>query len=247
MSNESRCFAFVCAFLFLGALTAGADTPVTCNQTDEILTELRQLRALIEKQTNTQARPLPAPTRAATSINVGAAPFLGEKDAPLTIVEFTDFQCPYCNQFFGSTFPDLKKNYIDSGKVRFYSMDLPLDMHPNALRAAQAGRCAGEQGQFWPMHDRMQGNPARLEFANLVGYAEESGINVETFRQCVESEKYKSAVQQEAREATSKGARGTPAFVIGRSTPTGVEGELMVGTQPYSTFDEKLKAIALSK
>jgi protein-disulfide isomerase len=83
-------------------------------------------------------------------------------------VELTDFQCPFCNQFFQETFPELKRNYIDSGKVRFYSMDLPLDLHQNALLAAQAGRCAGEQGQFWPMHDRMQCNPTRLEIANVV-------------------------------------------------------------------------------
>ncbi|MGH9426894.1 MAG: DsbA family protein [Terriglobia bacterium] len=76
-------------------------------------------------------------------------------------MQFTDYQCEFCQRFHQQTFQDLKKHYIESGKVRFYSMDLPLDIHQNALLAAQAGRCAGEQGQFWAMHDRMQANPER--------------------------------------------------------------------------------------
>src|SRR6266446_8294402 len=95
-------------------------------------------------------------------------PFLGSKEAPLTIVEFDDFQCPYCNRFYLETFPDLKKNYIDSLQVRFYSMDFPLDIHQNALLAAEAGRCAGDQGSFWPFHDRMQSNPQQLELKHLL-------------------------------------------------------------------------------
>jgi protein-disulfide isomerase len=222
------------------ATSLSADDAVNCRQTDEIMAELRQLRRLIDnqgKQLSVNGR-LQAQTAA---IEVGQAPHLGSIDAPLTIVEFTDFQCPYCNRFFDETFPSIKKNYIDSGKVRFYSMDLPLDMHPNALRAAEAGRCAGEQGKFWLMHDHMQGNPTRLDMADLLGYAEGISIDVPAFRQCIENGKYKGVIKQEVRDATGKGARGTPAFVIGKSTPTGVEGELLIGTQPYGVLDEKLK------
>jgi protein-disulfide isomerase len=228
------------AFAQLG----GAETGVTGEQVREILDELRQIRLLLEKE-GARYGPIGPARNVKTAIDVGSAPFLGAKNAPLTIVEFTDFQCPYCNRFFEGTFPLLKGNYIDSGKLRFYSMDLPLEIHSNAMRAAQAGRCAGEQGQFWPMHDRMQGNPSRLNMEDLLSYAIEIGINVPAFHQCIESQKYKEAIVKEAREATAKGARGTPAFVIGKSTPSGVEGEVLVGTQPYGVFEERLKTLII--
>jgi protein-disulfide isomerase len=232
------------------AAPVGADDSVSCKQADEILAELRELRKLIENKPSAQPQPRTNPSgqqaqvqTRTTSVDVANAPFLGSKDAPLTIVEFTDFQCPFCHRFFEETLPDLKKNYIDSGKVRFYSIDLPLDMHRNALLAAQAGRCAGDQGQLWAMHDRMQGNPERLELADLLGYAQEFGMNPSAFRQCLESGRHKEEIQQGAREGMQKGARGTPAFVIGKSTPTGVEGELVVGAEPYDVFDQKLKEL----
>jgi protein-disulfide isomerase len=241
-------FAVVAALSAVFAIPGVAEDSVSCKQTDEILAELRQLRALLETRLNTQL-PLPGvlitpPTQSQKAkIDVGNSPFLGVKDAPLTIVEFTDFQCPYCRRFFEETFPDLKKNYIDSGKVRFYSMDLPLEIHRNALLAAQAGRCAGDQGQFWAIHHRMQGNPERLELTNLVGYAQEFGLDVAAFRQCLESGKYRDEIQEAARDATIKGARGTPAFVIGKSTPTGVDGEWVMGAEPYALFDQRLREL----
>jgi protein-disulfide isomerase len=166
---------------------------------------------------------------------------MGSKDAPLTMVEFTDFQCPYCRQFYASTFAELKKNYIDTGKMRFYSRDMPLDFHPNAMRAAEAGRCAAEQGKFWPMRDLMAANPDKLDLENLVTDAGSLKLNVQTFRACVESDKDKNAVQTDVMEALKIGADGTPAFVVGKSTPDGVDGEVIVGAVPYGTFDAKLK------
>ena len=140
-------------------------------------------------------------------------------------------------------FPELKKNYIDTGKVRFYSMDFPLDMHDNALQAAQAGRCAADQQKFWPMHARMHTNPNALNVNNLVEYAAQSGLDVPAFRKCLEEEKYKQDVQSAVQEASLKAVSGTPTFVIGKSTATGVEGTLLIGAQPYETFDRMLKEL----
>ena len=166
---------------------------------------------------------------------------LGSKDAPLTIVEFTDYQCPFCQRFFLTTFPELKKSYIDTGKVRFYSRDMPLDFHANAMRAAQAARCAADQKQFWTLRDIMGAHPDKLDMASLVSYASDLKMDVPKFRACVESEKYKNAVQSDVMEAMKIGATGTPSFVIGKSTPEGVDGELMIGAMPYGMFDDKLK------
>jgi len=232
-------FTLIAGLVVVLVSPTGADDSVTCQHTDEILAELRQIRKLLERRPDMQAQPTTA------RIDVAAAPFLGSKDAPVTIVQFTDYQCQFCQQFHQQTFQDLKKHYIDSGKVRFYSLDLPLvDIHQNALLAAQAGRCAQDQGQFWAMHDQMQANPEQLEMAKLVDYAQESSIDVAAFRRCIESGKYKDDVQKGARDATTNGVRGTPAFVIGKSTPFGVEGELVMGAVPYGLFEKKVKELA---
>ena len=98
----------------------------------------------------------------------------------MTMVEFTDYQCPFCQRFHVTTFGELKKNYIDTGKVRFYSRDLPLDFHPNAMRAAQAARCAIEQGKYWQIRDVMGANPDKLDLEHLVGFA--SDLKMDTDR-----------------------------------------------------------------
>ena len=222
-----------------------ADKGITHEQADEILKELRQIRELLEKQ----GAPAPAPppgqqqiTKA--NVSIEGAYTMGAKDAPLTMVEFTDFQCPFCQRFHVQTFAELKKNYIDTGKLRFVSRDLPLDFHPNALQAAQAGRCAGEQGQFWVMRDRMNSNPDKLDLASLAEIALDLKLNVASFRSCIESGKYKSAIRSDSQAAEKIGANGTPSFVLGKSTPEGVDGELIIGAMPYEVFDQKLKALA---
>jgi len=229
--------------MFLAPLAAD-DPTITRQQADDILNELRQIRQLLEKQAKQAPAPQAEPEKPSrASVNLEGANSIGSKDAALTMVEFTDYQCPFCQRFHLNTFNDIKKNYIDTGKVRFYSRDLPLDFHGNALRAAQAGRCAGDQGQFWQMRDVMATNADKLEMDNLVKFAQDLKLDVAAFRACVESEKYKSAVQKDVAEAMRIGANGTPAFLIGKSTPNGVDGELVVGAMPYAVFDQKLQEL----
>ena len=225
----------------LGAQTKPADEPgITRQQADEILNELRQIRQLLEKQ----ARPAEVPKPSSIKLDLRNTHMLGSKDAPVTIVEFTDYQCPFCQRFHTQTFGELKKNYIDTGKVRFYSRDLPLDsLHPNATRAAQAARCAGDQGKFWEIREIMSAHPDQLDLESLAADAQQLKLDVAKFRSCVETEKYKNDVQADVLEAMKIGADGTPAFVIGKSTPEGVDGEMLVGAQPYAMFDMKLKAL----
>lgn len=222
-----------------------ADKGITREQADEILKELRQIRELLEKQGSPAPQPGPGQQQITkANVSIEGAYTMGSKDAPLTMVEFTDFQCPFCQRFHVQTFAELKKNYIDTGKLRFVSRDLPLDFHPNALQAAQAGRCAGEQGQFWAMRDRMNSNPEKLDMASLAEFALDLKLNVANFRGCIESGKYKNAIRSDSQTAEKIGANGTPSFVLGRSTPEGVDGELIIGAMPYEVFDQKLKALA---
>ena len=222
------------------------DQGITRQQADQILNELRQIRQLLERQ---QAKAPQAQEEQVIKAKLNLAGFamLGSKEAPLTIVEFTDYQCPFCQRFHTTAFPDLKKNYIDTGKVRFYSRDLPLDFHSNAMRAAEAARCASDQGQFWQLRDVMGANPNKLDMDSLVADAADLKMDVPAFRACVESEKYKNAVQTDVLEAMKIGASGTPTFVVGKSTPDGVDGDLVVGAQPYAMFELKLKDLGSAK
>lgn len=223
-----------------------ANDTITHEQADQILDELRQIRQLLEQQAAAGGGKAAAGQPQRAHLHMEGAPMIGSKTAPVTLVEFSDYQCPFCQRFYTQVYSELKKDFIDTGKVRFYSRDLPLDqIHPNAMRAAQAARCAGDQGQFWALRDIMSAHPESLDMTNLIADASQVKINPDAFKTCVETGKYKDAVQGDLLEAMKIGADGTPAFVLGKSTPDGVDGELIVGAQPYSVFQDKLKALGL--
>lgn len=229
---------FMLSCALMGTLPLRAEEAVVCKDLDEVLAEIRQLKTMIETG---QAGRGTRPTR--MRVNTNNAPFLGSKTAPVTVVEFTDYQCPFCQRFFLQTFPEFKMKYIDTGIVRFYSMDLPLAVHPNAFRAAEAARCAGDQGKFWQLHDRMQANPRNLEISDLVNYAQDLHLNVDEFRNCIATNKHKRAVEADAEKASSIGPPGTPMFVIARSGADEVEGEVVLGALTSSALDQKLQAL----
>jgi len=242
--------AAVLSAALLLPLAAQQHEGMTQKQGDEIVNELRQMKLLLQQQAallqqlaqrGQAPQPEPTPTRA--KLNLDGFQMLGVKTAPLTMVEFTDYQCPFCQRFHVTSFPELKKNYIDTGKLRFFSRDMPLDFHPNAMRAAQAARCAIEQGKYWQIRDVMGANPDKLDLEHLVGFATELKMDPNSFRTCVTSEKYKNDVQADAIAAQKVGASGTPTFVVGKTTPEGVDGEVMVGAMPFAMFDEKLKSV----
>lgn len=156
----------------------------------------------------------------------------GEETAPVILVEFTDYQCPFCKRAFEQTWPAILKDYIDTGKVRYLVRDLPLSIHPNAPAAALAARCAGEQGKYWPMHDAIFTN--QDEWANgkvdelMKQYARAAGVNPSQFNGCYDGEKYKAVIEADAALAAQLGATGTPTFFI--------NGRSLVGAQPIASF-----------
>jgi protein-disulfide isomerase len=241
-------FATLFAALPLAAQPAGDQGGLTRQQGDEILKELRQIRQLLERQ---QAKPAAqpqeeAPTKAKIT-DLSKVSMLGSKEAPFTIVEFTDYQCPFCQRFHVTSFPELKKAYIDTGKVRFYSKDMPLDFHPNAMRAAMAARCAGDQGKFWELRDTMGANPNSLDIEHILNFAGNLKLDTGALRACIDGGKYKETVQNDVLEAMKIGANGTPTFIVGKSVGEGVDGELVVGAMPFQMFDSKLKELQGTK
>lgn len=213
-------------------------------QNEEMLRELRAIRMLLEKLTTQQAQPPappPQPTTGKVSNLKGYA--LGRPDAPLTMVEFTDLQCPFCRLFVMTSFDDIKKNWIDTGKLRYISRDFPLDFHAQAMPAARAARCAGEQGKFWEMRLALMRNANVLSAEYIIRTAGDLKLESKAFTACIASPKYDAEIQAETAEGTKLGVSGTPTFIMGRTTATAVEGPMVVGALPYAQFDAKLKEL----
>jgi protein-disulfide isomerase len=166
---------------------------------------------------------------------------IGRDDAPVTMVEFTDYQCPFCRKYHTETFAELKKNYIDTGKVRFISRDLPLDFHPNAQRAAEAARCAGDQKKFWELRDRMIANSADLSQDAILKMAQSDSLEMTSFRACLDGNKHKAEIQKDAADASALGISGTPSFVIGKTSKDTLDGDRVVGAVPASVFEAEFK------
>lgn len=170
--------------------------------------------------------------------SVADAPMLGRPDAPVTLVEFSDYQCPFCQRFFATTLPALKQEYVATGKVRYVFRDFPLDqLHPQARRAAEAAHCAGEHGKYWEMHDVLFQNQRALALPQLAEHARTVGLDGAKFEECLASGRQAARVARGLADGAAVGVQGTPSFVVGKTQPGGVvEGTPIRGAQPLETF-----------
>lgn len=230
-------FLIVGGALFSGSL--GADDSGKSTQLDEIISELRRIRALLESTRRLQ----PSLDGAKVTVDVRDAPVLGSMAAPVSIVEFMDYECPFCRQFYSQTLPELRRRYVETGKVRFYVMAFPLDKHKTAMLAARAARCAHQQLRFWSLHDAMETDDVGLELNRLTELAGRAGADADKFRSCVDSADSKEAIRWDMNEAARIGVGGTPAFIIGRTINSGVEGEVVLGNRPFGVFAEKIDSL----
>jgi protein-disulfide isomerase len=229
---------------------AAKSDAITREQADAIVGELQQIRQLLEKQQGQLALAMapksaaapPPPEKVQMSVGNGWYS-IGRSDAPVTMVEFADYQCPFCKKFHTDAYAELKKNYIDTGKVRFVSLDLPLEFHPFALKAAEATRCAGDQNKYWELRDALYSNadPPSDEVINQV--AEKLLADKDAFQSCLTSEKYKADVQKEAAEAARLQISGTPTFVLAKSAKDKLDGVRIVGAQPFASFDAAIQQL----
>ena len=161
----------------------------------------------------------------------------GSPDAPVTMIEFSDYECPFCGRYFSETYPQIKKDYIDTGKVRLVFRDFPLSFHPTAMPAAQAAECvrevAGNDEAYFKYHDKLFSNQESLTNENLKKWAKEMGYDIGA---CLDSGKYEDEINADLADGQAAGVSGTPAFFI--------NGQLIEGAQPYTNFkkviDEEL-------
>src|SRR3954453_5355466 len=219
-----------------------APAPMSQQQiNEEMLKELRAIHQLLDRLTQPPPQAAPQPTTAKLADVKGYA--LGRPDAPLTMVEFTDLQCPFCRQYASVTFAEIKKNWIDTGKLRYISHDFPLDFHPQAMAAARAARCAGEQGKFWDMRFNLVTNANVLSAEYITKTAGDLKLDSKAFATCTASAKFDAEIQADQQEGAKIGVGGTPTFVLGKTTATTLEGPMIVGAMPYAQFDAKLKEL----
>jgi protein-disulfide isomerase len=168
---------------------------------------------------------------------------VGRADAPITIIEFSDLQCPHCAHNALDTFPEIKRNYIDTGKVRYVARDFPLDMHPFAMPAAVATRCAGEQGKFWEYRHALFERQNELANAPYDALAAQLGLDVPRFAACQKDGAQAAAVRKDVAVAGSNGIASTPTFVLGRVVNGKLEGEGFAGAKPYADFAARIDAL----
>ena len=175
-------------------------------------------------------------------------PTLGDASAPLTIVEFSDFECSYCRRFHEDVFPQLKRDYINTGLVRFVHKDLPLPFHPHALPAAAAARCAGEQKRYWEMYSSLFDQQNCLSCKGVLTLAGEADLNRSKLKACMEQESTLALINANRSEASLHNISATPTFVIGPTQSNGsLDGLVIEGAVPWSTFkstiDKTLKGL----
>ncbi len=171
------------------------------------------------------------------------SPVLGSNNAPITMIEFGDYQCFYCNQFYHTVEPDIVKNYIDTGKVRMIFKDFVI-IGQDSVNAAHAAHCAQEQGKFWEYHDALYNNWAGentgwASSSNLLKFANGVGMNGTQFGECMSQSRYISVVQSSLSDAKGLGLTGTPDFFI--ISPDKTVSKI-VGAQPFETFDDLFKS-----
>lgn len=198
--------------------------------------------ALIWRATHDSGAPTKLASRKVTMELASGWYALGRPDAPITVVEFMDLQCPFCRQFQTTTFAQLKKDYVDSGKVRFIAMDLPLPMHQYAMGAAEAEHCAGDQGKFWQFRDAVLDEQAPPSPDALLKHVKELQLDRKEFDVCVSADKYKRIVENQQNSAEKMDIRGTPSFVIGRADDEKIKGVLISGMQPLASFEQAIRS-----
>lgn len=198
-----------------------------------ILKELQDLKQLLQSRTAPPADTLPT-----APIDISNDRSRGSATARVAVIEYSDYQCPFCGKYDRETFPQIQEDYLKSGKIRYVFRDLPLDFHENAFKAAEAAHCAGEQGKFWEMHDLLFANQTALTESDLVQHAAALRLDEPRFQQCLTSERFAADIRKGVTEASNAGLNGTPTFLIGIVQPDSTVKitRKLVGAKPYAQF-----------
>jgi protein-disulfide isomerase len=203
-----------------------------------IQNELAEIKRVLQSRPGAAADALPA-----EPVSIANEPVKGSGTAKVALIEFSDYQCPFCSRYTKDALPQIRRDYVDTGKIKYVFRDMPLGFHKQAFKAAEAAHCAGAQGKFWEMHDTLFDNQSALSPEQLPGYAKGLGIDDAAFAQCLESGRYISDINKDMVEASAAGVTGTPSFLVGVIQPG--DGRVrvvkkLVGARPYEDFKAAL-------
>jgi protein-disulfide isomerase len=209
---------------------------------DDIKTQLEDIKKLLA------ARNTPSPKEAVRDINIPinleGQPSRGSADAKIILVEYSEYQCPFCARHTTQTNPQIEKNYVETGKIRHVFKDFPLEFHKSAPKAAEATMCAEDQGKYWEMHEMLFNNQKALAIDDLKKYATDLGLDVAKFEQCLNGGAKAEQIKADMEEARKAGISGTPAFILAivdPQNPKMAKGvKVMSGARPYDFFKEEI-------
>ena len=237
--------AAIAALLSGGSASAQTDDPAALRKEIDglkagqqaIQKELGEIKKLLQAQRAQPQRKQRAPFKP-TDISIKGAPFLGKATAKVTMVEFTDYQCPFCRRHFTKVQPEIQKQYVDTGKVKYVMRQFPLvRIHPRATKASEAALCAGDQGKYWEVHRR--------------AHAEAEELDLAQFGRCLTDGKYNEQVKADMSEGSKVGVQGTPSFFFGLTDPadpTKIHAvEFLRGAQGLPAFQAKIDALLNGK
>ncbi len=256
MRNNYFAGGFVLALGLLMAGNAEAQPPTESSGLKQQLEAVRAAQAAIQKdlqdikallQRLTASPPVAAAAPlVGTELLLEGAQFKGAASSQVVFVEFSDFQCPFCGVYAASSYQQITREYVDTGRLRYAFMSFPIEsLHASAFKHHLAAACAGDQGRFWEMHDRLFANQKATEPAALTAHAAAAGLNTAAFRSCMESGGYASDIRRAMKTGDDIGVTGTPTFLIG---VIGEDQKLKVakvisGAKPYSVFKEAIDGV----
>lgn len=164
-------------------------------------------------------------------VNLGHLPAQGKENAKVTLIEFSDFECPFCGKFYSETLPQITKEYIDTGKVKLYYRHYPLSFHPKATPLALASECANDQGAFWKIHDKIFDNTSTISTITddqIKQWGVDLGLDTNSFNKCYDNKTHQSKIDEDFAAGGAVGVSGTPTFFI--------NGKQLIGAQPFDSF-----------
>lgn len=204
--------------------------------------EIQEIKSSLRAQ---QEPPVPPPFKE-TVMSIEGSPFLGNKDAKLTIIEFSDYQCPFCSRHVREAMPQIEKDYVTTGKLKYVFRNFPLPFHEQASKAAEAAYCAGDQGKFWEMHDRLYANQNALDKKDLPEHAKAVGLDLGKFQDCLSSGRHAQEIKKDIEDGQQVGITGTPSFLLGYTEANGASVKAVkeiVGAEPYTAFKEAIDSL----
>lgn len=241
---------FILSFFIAFSTTTVAEEWITeevLKQLSEVRSELKTLQnevRLLREQSSKSSAAKPA-AKKLPNIGVSTAPTVGDSKAKYALIEFSDYQCPYCKRHYKQTFPKLKEKYVDTGKVKYVMKQFALDFHSKAKGASIAALCIEKlsAGKYWGMHESIFSGEVSLNKTAYIAYAESQGLDSKEYESCLASDEVSKRVDLDMAEGKSAGIRGTPAFVFGEVKGDEVVGIRMIsGARPFTYFDNLIES-----